>query len=385
MSVHALLPVLLLLAVLASLPAEAVPTKTVVKAKGVYLNTPEPHTPIEHNNRGVELGSKGIWPDAIREHEIAFEMDKHNKLWQTNLSAAHLEYGKYLAARGQGDKAQAQFRLALLVDSANGTADRELDKTFASKKIDPADYEFRKSLAESADKKGDYRSAIVEWRKCIALRDIPLDHANLGRALLLSGKEIEGFNQLKEAVGRSGWPEDQKIELATCHRDLAELLRKLANNAMKNGNREIGTQRLANSAVEFRRAAFLNPADGRAVQGLIDVSLQVVSINPSFNNHLTLSAAYMIGGDFPHAKQELSFCRKLSPRNPELKTAYMSLFYAIVNSPLKQKTEFLAETLDDMKQMLSQDPENSKLQELIAKMQEKVAELSKPSAEPALP
>src|SRR5262245_60501006 len=41
---------------------------------GVVLQTPPPRNPLEHNNRGVELGSKGLWPDAIREHEEALNM-----------------------------------------------------------------------------------------------------------------------------------------------------------------------------------------------------------------------------------------------------------------------------------------------------------------------
>src|SRR5277367_5699411 len=40
--------------------------KTATKASsGVTLTTPEPKTPIEHNNRGCELGMKGMWEGAI--------------------------------------------------------------------------------------------------------------------------------------------------------------------------------------------------------------------------------------------------------------------------------------------------------------------------------
>lgn len=45
---------------------------------GVMLQTPEPNTPIEHNNRAVELGSKGLWPQAIKEHELALASDRSN-------------------------------------------------------------------------------------------------------------------------------------------------------------------------------------------------------------------------------------------------------------------------------------------------------------------
>ena len=57
---------------------------------GVILSTPSPRTPLEHNNRGVELGSKGLWPDAIREHEEALNGDPENQKFRVNLSSAEL-------------------------------------------------------------------------------------------------------------------------------------------------------------------------------------------------------------------------------------------------------------------------------------------------------
>jgi hypothetical protein len=52
---------------------------------GVYLTTPEPTNPLEHNNRAVELGMKGLWDASIREHQIALEGDPFNKMFGAQL------------------------------------------------------------------------------------------------------------------------------------------------------------------------------------------------------------------------------------------------------------------------------------------------------------
>ena len=66
---------------------------------GVVLQTPNPTNPMEHNNRGVELGSKGLWPDAIREHEAALNGDPNNSTFRQTLYSAHLRYGELLAGK----------------------------------------------------------------------------------------------------------------------------------------------------------------------------------------------------------------------------------------------------------------------------------------------
>src|SRR5579883_1747551 len=65
---------------------------------GVILQTPPPGNPLEHNNRAVELGSKGLWADAIREHEIALNGDPENPTFRMNLSSAQLHYADMLAS-----------------------------------------------------------------------------------------------------------------------------------------------------------------------------------------------------------------------------------------------------------------------------------------------
>src|SRR5262249_50664550 len=94
---------------------------------GVVLQTPPPRNPLEHNNRGVELGTKGLWPDAIREHEEALNADPENQMFRTNLSSAHLHYGDVLAAKHKWYEAINHYREALYCDPANLPADAHLD------------------------------------------------------------------------------------------------------------------------------------------------------------------------------------------------------------------------------------------------------------------
>ena len=83
------------------------------------MTTPNPTNPLEHNNRAVELGSKGLWADAIREHEIALEGDPYNEQFKTNLSGACLRYGDMLASKKKYYEAMVQYRKALFADPAN--------------------------------------------------------------------------------------------------------------------------------------------------------------------------------------------------------------------------------------------------------------------------
>ena len=96
---------------------------------GVYLTTPEPTNPLEHNNRAVELGTKGLWDNAIREHEIALDGDPYNEMFKRNLSGAHLRYADILAGKKHYKEAIKHYTLALYADQNNGPADANRDAT----------------------------------------------------------------------------------------------------------------------------------------------------------------------------------------------------------------------------------------------------------------
>ena len=98
---------------------------------GVYLTTPEPTNPLEHNNRAVELGTKGLWDAAIREHEIALDGDPENTMFRRNLSGAHLRYADILAGKKHYKEAIKHYTLALYADQNNGPGRRQPRCDFA--------------------------------------------------------------------------------------------------------------------------------------------------------------------------------------------------------------------------------------------------------------
>ncbi len=332
---------------------------------GVFLQSPESHTAIEHNNRGVELGIKGLWTDAIREHKEALEMDPYNKEFQTNLSAAYLRYGNSLLGRHDSYHAGIQFRQALYVDPANGPADEALDTCLkAVYKKSELDYVFRKNLAETADENQDYGTAVVEWRKCVKMRDDGPSHAGLGRCLLKIGQDKEtvaGFAELRTAVAKTWEPKkDAELmrNLSQCHAQLGDILKDYAYKARDSGRGTVGMKRLHNAAIEYRRAITINPSNTDAQSGLKEVAREAVALNPSFDNHLMLGGAYLLNVDFEHAKMEYEECCKLDSRRPELSKAQKSYHLAVAKCPTATPA-MLANTVEKVYKAVQKDPSDA--------------------------
>lgn len=203
-------------------------------ATGISLSTPEPKTPIEHNNRGCELGMKGLWEAAIHEHELALNADPENKQFRVNLSSAQMLYARQLAGKGKLYEAMTHYREALYVDPANAEADQALD-ALVERTLHKNDLNTRMHLADNADIAGNYVTAIVEYRKCVMMSDTGPVRARLGRVLLKHGKVVEGYSEIKTAVAKP-WPESEKNDLADCHRQLGEILKEFAVKARDRGD-----------------------------------------------------------------------------------------------------------------------------------------------------
>ncbi|MBX9689044.1 MAG: tetratricopeptide repeat protein, partial [Candidatus Obscuribacterales bacterium] len=343
---------------------------------GVFLQTPNPTTPVEHNNRGVELGQKGLWPDAVREHETALQMDPNSTQWRTNLSAAHLEYGKWFAARGKKFEAGAEFRKAMIIDPANAQADAELDKVLKSLGKDPFSYAYRSSIADDADVSGQYDTAIVEWRKCVKMQDDAISHKRLGEVLLKAGKTVDGFKELRSAVGRTDWTPEQKKELSAVHGKLGDILLEFALKAKDAGKGTKGMQRLYNAAQEYRRAVQVYPGNGAAVDGLIKCAQMALAIRPSFDNHLFLGGAYLLAGKFPQAQMEYNECFKIKGDRPELSTARIAFHQAVARSPLASQ-EQVADSVAKIKKLIDGDPENARLWYILGRLREAQSDYEK--------
>ena len=84
------------------------------------------HSAQKHNNNGVGLGAQGKWEEALKEHHEACYECPTNMLFRTNLSAAHLNYGRILIKEKKDELAREQFRQALLADPMNSDALTEM-------------------------------------------------------------------------------------------------------------------------------------------------------------------------------------------------------------------------------------------------------------------
>jgi tetratricopeptide (TPR) repeat protein len=337
--------------------------RTTTSAKsGVILTTPAPRTPLEHNNRGVELGSKGLWPDAIREHQEALNGDPENQTFRTNLSSAELSYARVLARAGKTYDAQIHYREALYADPNNSDADRELDQIIQkTSHKDPSTLALRLNMAEQAETTGNFPVAIVEYRKCVKIADNGPMHARLGMAMLKQHKTVDGYVELTLALSKD-WSNVDKKELGDAHRQLADILKEFAYKAKQDGRVQTAILRLDNAAIEYRRAVTLTPDNSDAQRGLIEVAREGVGLNPrSFDNHLMLGGAYQLQGDYERAKDEYEKCWRIKRDDPRLTIARRSYHLAVVSHPSLATPLVLASTLQKIENSLAENPNDPEL------------------------
>ncbi len=327
------------------------------RPSGVTLTTPVPRTPIEHNNRGCELGMKGLWEAAIREHEIALNADPENKEFRQNLSSAQMLYARQLANRGKIYEAMNHYRESLYVDPTNAETDHALD-ILVEKTLHKNDLATRMNEADKADVSGNYVTAIVEYRKCVMMSDTGPVRARLGRVLLKQGKVVDGYAELKTAVAKP-WPDSEKNDLADCHRQMAEILKEHAILARDRGELNVALKRLSNAGIEYRRAVTLNPENSDAIGGLVEVAREAVAMRPSFDNHLMLAGAYQLAGDYDRAKMEYEACWRLDRNNSILSAARRSFHLAVVSHP--RSPVVLAATMQKLEDSLKDTPDDAEL------------------------
>jgi tetratricopeptide (TPR) repeat protein len=347
-------------------------TKTNMKPNsGVTLTTPEPKTPIEHNNRGCELGMKGLWEPAIHEHELALNADPENHQFRVNLSSAQMLYARQLASKGKIYEAMNHYRESLYVDPSNAEADQALD-VLVERTLHKNDLATRMNEADKADIAGNYVTAIVEYRKCVMMSDTGAVRARLGRVLLKQGKVVEGFSEIKAAVAKP-WAASENNDLADCHRQLAEILKEFAFKARDRGDMGRALKRLENAEIEYRRAVTLNPLNSDAIAGLVEVAREGVAIKPSFDNHLTLAGAYQLAGDYERAKMEYEACWKLDRNNSVLAAARRSFHLAVVSHP--RSPVILAATVQKIEDSLKQTPNDPELLYILGRGKEAQGEI----------
>ena len=289
--------------------------------------------PLDHNNRGVEYGRRGLWPQAIAEHETALNGDPENPQFKTNLSAALLKYGQVLASKKQYGTAISKLREAMYVDPNNQDAANLLDNCVKATGKNP---DAHMKMGDELEISGNYVEAIAEYRRGVRQEDTGSSYSALGRALMKQGQNspprlVEGFAMMRTAVSKS-WEPSQKNDLATTFCQIGNILKEYANTAKERGATDTALKRLANASTSYRRAVQLNPLNTDAISGLIEVSREAVAIKASFDNHLMLGGAYLLRGDMDRAKHEYEECNKLDPGADSLNAARKAFHFAVVSS-----------------------------------------------------
>ncbi|CAN5363521.1 hypothetical protein BH10CYA1_BH10CYA1_33770 [soil metagenome] len=331
---------------------------------GMQLMTPNPTNPLEHNNRGVELGSKGMWDGAVHEHEEALRGDPYNQTFRQNLSAAYQRYGQTLLTAHKYAEAAQKFRTSIYVDPENRSSDEFLSSAIKGMGKNPDDANVRQHLADDFDINGDYVQAIAEYRHYVRMKDSGAAHFALGRVLVKQGsavaaKLVEGYIEMRTAVTKA-WEPSEKNELSKCHATLGDVLKELAFTARDDGRMQIALKRMLNAGMEYRRAVTLNPLNSDAIRGLIEVARESVQVNPSFDNHLMLGGAYQLVPDFEHAKREYIECFKIGKQNPALAQARRSFHLAVVSSSQASPT-MVAESMQKIEDQLRTSPGDAEL------------------------
>ncbi|MDR3614251.1 MAG: tetratricopeptide repeat protein [Candidatus Obscuribacterales bacterium] len=312
-------------------------------------------SPLDHNNKAVEYGQKGMWAQAISEHEIALNGDPENTQFKTNLSGALLRYGQALAAKSNWNQAIHEFREALYIDPNNADAANNLDHCIQAQHRDPSQH---LKMGDELEIEGNYPEAIVEYRRNVRADDGGPAAAALARALIKQGSNtpsrlVEGYSMMVVAVGKS-WDPSQQNDLAACHQRLGDILKEYAFVAKNDNRMEPALKRLSNASVEYRRAVQLNPGNTDAIRSLVEVAREAVAIKPSFDNHLMLGSAYLLLGDLDRAKQEYEACNKLDPNSESLNLARKAFHWAIASSTLH--VDLLPNTVIKAEEQLKKNP-----------------------------
>ena len=312
-------------------------------------------SPLDHNNKAVEYGQKGMWAQAISEHEIALNGDPENTQFKTNLSGALLRYGQVLAGKSNWNQAIHEFREALYIDPNNADAANNLDHCIQAQKRDPSQH---LKMGDELEIEGNYPEAIVEYRRNVRADDGGPAAAALARALIKQGANtpsrlVEGYSMMVVAVGKS-WDPSQQNDLAACHQRLGDILKEYAFVAKNDSRMEPALKRLSNASVEYRRAVQLNPGNTDAIRSLVEVAREAVAIKPSFDNHLMLGSAYLLLGDLDRSKQEYESCNKLDPNSESLNLARKAYHWAIASSTLH--VDLLPNTVVKAEEQLKKSP-----------------------------
>ncbi len=304
-----------------------------------------------------------------------------DELFMQERIAAFLARNAEKRKRKQDSQKRANLlRLACFFDPANSNYSDLLCECLQTDGKKAGDPVYRSSLASELESQGNYPMAVAEWRAALKADDSLSNRALLASALILADSDREALAELRSIVKA---PEDNsasdKIQLANCHRQLAELYLKYSNYFEKRGAFASSIALLETGVMEARRACVLNPQDSRAIKILLAGSLDATAYSPDeIDNHFLLAAAYLLKGDLQRANIEYGDCGRLDESDPRL--AIARLVYQRAASKRQAPVDQLKSNIARVKRLIDQDPDNEQLWTLLGRLHMQASEPEKAKA-----
>jgi TonB family protein len=236
---------------------------------------------VLNNNLAVLLAKRNFQKEAIKIHEDCLRHEPDNLLWRSNLSLAHLSYGKYLEGQNQGKKANDEFNLSLATDRKNETA-----RLYLRNKGENQDSQFC-LLDEANDLAQNYLQELSANSLDSNGRESLVNQSYI---LLELGLVPLGFEYLNKAVSEFDWQSNEAEYSKHCTK-LGDILLQYARFALEKGDKLVGCKRLLAAGIQYRRAVLTNPENLHALHGFSRSAKLAVEINPSAENRRSLSAA----------------------------------------------------------------------------------------------
>jgi tetratricopeptide (TPR) repeat protein len=250
---------------------------------------------IRLNNDGVLLLKDSKFDQAIAKLTEALRSDPTYARSRENLAIAYNNKG--ISLRSEPLKSVVCFRHCLFFDPNNAVAQQNLDLVIRQLGKDPTNASDRIAMGKEARKAGDLKSAVVELRAGLKIKDEPTVHESLGDVLRVLDQNEAAIDQYKAAV----------------------TAKESANLYTKLGQALLSVKRSDEAIDAYEKAVSLAPYDREALDSLVAGWELMVQQNPTEPaNHLGLAKAFAKNGDFGQADTEARSARSLSTNQSNL-------------------------------------------------------------------
>ena len=168
-------------------------------------------TPQAHRARALAADANGDWPEAVRQFEMAVELDPADPLMRLSLAMAHDRAGEPRAALPELEAAlrldpgltQAHYVLGTLLERGGRDAEA-VDRFTTAVAQDPRSAEAQLRLANALRRTGRVEASLAPYRQALEI-DAGAEEARLGEAMALVrlGCHREARARLEAALGRT--------------------------------------------------------------------------------------------------------------------------------------------------------------------------------------